>query len=42
MAGRPTRVLQSITWKCRCGAVEFPVLPDQPMIRPCGTQSPVL
>lgn len=42
VAGIPTRVLQLMTWKCRCGPLAAPVAPDQPMIRPCGTQSPVL
>lgn len=42
VARMPTRVLQLMTWKCRCAPFAAPVAPDQPMIRPCGTQSPVL
>src|SRR5699024_3214000 len=31
-----------IRWKCRCGAVEFPVLPDKPICCPSLTSWPDL
>src|SRR5262249_8228427 len=33
---------ESINWKCRCGAVEFPVWPTRPIICPARTSCPVV